>query len=190
MLAAGGGFVETWEWIALAAGLAAGVLVLIVLATLVGRRRRRTHLKERFGPEYDRAVEEAGRRDAERQLVEVERRHEDLDLRALPATTRERYLDEWRQTESRFVSDPADAVRGAERIVVRVLEERGYPIEGHPDRSAAYVAADYPDLAHRYRRAHEMAASAERGTENLRLALIDLRVVLDELLAPPQRTTA
>jgi FtsZ-interacting cell division protein ZipA len=173
------------------------IIVLIAVVVAAGlllwfwsRSRQSKQLRERFGPEYDHAVEEAGRRDAERQLVEVERRHENLDLRTLPATTRERYLDEWRQTESRFVSDPADAVRGAERIVVRVLEERGYPIEGDPDRSAVHVAADYPDLAHRYRRAHEMAASAERGTENLRLALIDLRVVLDELLAPPERTTA
>jgi hypothetical protein len=177
--------VETWEWIALGLVIAAVVLVVLGLAVLVVRRRRRAHLKERFGAEYDRAVEAAGRRDAERELVEVERRHDDLEIRPLPVTTRERYLDEWRQAESRFVSDPADAVRGAERIVVRVLEERGYPVAGDMDRSAAYVAADYPDLVQRYRRAHDMVASStERGTENLRLAMVDLRMVFDELLTP------
>ena len=179
---------EAWEWLVLAAVVAAAVVVVLAGIALVVRRRRRTHLKERFGAEYERAVETSGARDAERQLVEVERRHEDLEIRQLPATTRERYLEEWRQAESRFVSDPADAVRGAERIVVRVLEERGYPVDGDLDDRVAYVAADYPDLVQRYRHAHNLVEAAERSTENLRLAMIDLRIMLDELLVRERAT--
>ena len=179
---------ETWEWIVLALGIAAGVLVLIAVASRMVHRRRRTHLKERFGPEYDRAVTTNGKRDAERRLADVEVKHDDLEIRPLPEPARERYLEEWRQTESRFVSDPPDAVRGAERIVLRVLQDRGYPTDGDPDERIAYVAADYPDVVQRYRHAHEMVAAAEQSTENLRRAMVDLRMVLDELLVR-ERTT-
>lgn len=173
---------ETWEWIALAAVVAAAAILAIALLSMLVRRRRRSHLKERFGPEYERAVSDEGRRDAERRLADVEQRRDELEIRELPATTRDRYLDEWRQTESRFVSDPPDAVRAAERIVLRVLEDRGYPVDEDADDRTAYVAADYPDVVQRYRHAREMMGEAEQSTESLRKAMIDLRVVLEELL--------
>jgi hypothetical protein len=174
--------VETWEWIAIAAAIVLGVLVLLTVGMALVRRRRRSHLKERFGPEYDRAVSTTGKRDAEKRLTEVEQQHDDLEIRALPSTTRDRYLDEWRQAESRFVSDPNDAVRAADRIVLRVLEERGYPIDGDLDSRTAHVAADYPEAVSRYRHAHEMVSDADQSTESLRKAMVDLRVVFEELL--------
>ena len=116
---------------------------------VISRRRRRSHLKERFGPEYDHAVTTAGQRDGERRLTEIEGQHDDLAIRELPSITRERFLEEWRQAESRFVSDPPDAVRAADRIVLRVLEERGYPTDGDLDHRTAHVAADFPDAVSR-----------------------------------------
>jgi hypothetical protein len=174
--------VETWEWIALAAGIVAALILVTAVASVIARRRRRTHLKERFGAEYDRTVAASGETAAERRLSDVEQRHEDLEIRSLPTTARERYLEEWRQTEVRFVSDPPDAVRAAERIVLRVLEDRGYPTNGDLDESAAHVAADYPELVQRYRHAHDMLHEADKSTENMRKAMLDLRAVLDELL--------
>ena len=44
---------ETWEWIVIGA---AAVLVLVLVLAFVRIRRRRSHLRERFGPEYHRAV--------------------------------------------------------------------------------------------------------------------------------------
>ena len=173
---------ETWEWIVLAAGIAAAVIVIVAAVSFIARRRRRTHLKNRFGAEYDRAVASAGEQQAERRFAVVEERHDDLDIRTLPPTARERYLEEWRQTEARFISDPPDAVRAAERIVVRLLEDRGYPVNGDLDESAAYVAADYPDVVQRYRHAQDMLRHADQSTEDMRKAMVDLRVVLDELL--------
>ena len=173
---------ETWEWIAIAAAIVVAVLVLAAVGMALVRRRRRSHLKERFGPEYDRAVSTTGKRDAEKRLTEVEQQHDDLEIRALPSTTRDRYLDEWRQAESRFVSDPNDAVRAADRIVLRVLEERGYPTDGDLDNRTAHVAADYPEAVSRYRHAHEMVSDADQSTESLRKAMVDLRVVFEELL--------
>ncbi len=173
---------ETWEWIAIAAAIVVAVLVLVAVGMALVRRRRRSHLKERFGPEYHRAVSTTSKRDAEKRLIEVEQQHDDLEIRALPSTTRERYLDEWRQAESRFVSDPNDAVRAADRIVLRVLEERGYPTDGDLDNRTAHVAADYPEAVSRYRHAHEMVSDADQSTESLRKAMVDLRVVFEELL--------
>lgn len=179
---------ETWEWIAIAATAAVAAIVLVALAMAAARKRRRSHLKERFGPEYERAVSANGKRDAERRLTEIEEEHDDLEIRRLPATTRDRFLEEWRQAEARFVSDPSDAVRAADRIVLRVLEERGYPTDGDIDQRTAHVAADHPEAVVRYRHAHEMVSEADQSTESLRRAMVDLRVVFEELLVRERAT--
>jgi hypothetical protein len=172
---------ETWEWVAL--GVAA-VLVLALVVALVRIRQRRSRLKERFGPEYQRAVSDQGTGGGEKRLTEIEREHDDLDIRPLPAAARERYLDEWRHAESRFVSDPRDAVRAAERLVIRVLEERGYPEHEDDERLVALVAVDHPVVADRYRHGHAMLENVDgaESTENLRKAMLDFRSVLEEVL--------
>ena len=172
---------ETWEWIVVV--IAAVVAVLLLLA-LVRIRRRRTHLRERFGPEYERAVSDAGMQSAERRLSEVERERTELAIRPLPPAARDRYLDEWRQVESRFVSDPRDAARAAERLVVRALEERGYPLADDSERLVALVSVDHPDVADRYRHGHAMLENVDGdpSTENLRKAMIDFRSVLEDVV--------
>jgi hypothetical protein len=171
---------EAWEWIVLAA---AGAAALLLLAALVSIRRRRAHLEEHFGPEYQRAVSSMGRGEAERRLDRLQQEHEELELRPLPPAARERYLEEWKQAESRFVSDPRDAVRAAERVVVRLLEDRGYPADRDVEEQAALVAADHPDVVERYRHGHAMLEQdRDRSTENLRRAMLDFRVVMEELL--------
>jgi hypothetical protein len=172
---------ETWEWIVLA--VAAGVALLLLVALIVIRRRR-SRLEDRFGPEYRRAVASSGRADAERQLAEVEHEHAELELRPLPSAARSRYYDEWRQAEARFVSDPRDAVRAAERVVARMFEDRGYPEEEDVERRVALVAVDHPHAAERYRHGQAMLDSVDgaESTENLRKAMIDFRTVFESLL--------
>jgi hypothetical protein len=171
---------ETWEWIVL--GACAALLVVLAL-TFVRIRRRRAHLKDRFGREYERAVSDNGTGTAEKRLQDVEREHEDLAIRALPNAARERYLDEWRQAESRFVSDPRDAARAAERLVERVLEERGYPVDDDVEQRLALVAVDHPDVVERYRHGRAMVEFDDADhTEELRKAMVDFRSVLEELL--------
>jgi hypothetical protein len=171
---------ETWEWIVLGATI---VAALLLLAALVRIRARRSHLRSRFGPEYTRTVSDTGTGAAERRLAAVERDHDQLELRDLPSATRDRYLDEWRQAEVRFVSDPRDATRVAERLVVRVLEERGYPRDEDEERLVSLVAVDHPDVAERYRHGRAMLRTAEDdSTENLRKAMLDFRAVLDDIL--------
>ena len=56
---------DTWVWIVIAA--AAVVLVLLAVGLLAARKRRTSQLREGFGPEYDRTVEDMGsRRKADR----------------------------------------------------------------------------------------------------------------------------
>jgi hypothetical protein len=174
---------ETWEWIVIAIVVAAAVIFVGAIVSALRKRRRREHLQERFGPEYDRTVSSKGRRDAERRLSEVEREHDELEIRPLTPAARDRFLDEWREAEARFVSDPRDATRSAERVVVRVLEDRGYPTDVDAEEQAAHVAVDHPEVVERYRHGHAMLETDDdQATENLRKAMIDFRAVFEELV--------
>lgn len=172
---------ETWEWIVVAAVIGAAVLLALAFARI---RRRRSHLKERFGPEYQRAVSDHGVGTGESQLAEIESERESLTLRDLPPATRDRYLDEWRQAEVRFVSDPRDATRAAERLVVRALHERGYPDADDDGKLVSLVSADHPDIAERYRHGQAMLEHVDgaASTESLRKAMLDFRAVLEDVL--------
>jgi hypothetical protein len=172
---------NTWGWILVAVAV---VVAVVLLAALLRIKRRRSHLKDRFGPEYYRAVSSSGTGGGERRLNEVEREHGDLELRPLPQAARDRYLEEWRQVESRFVSDPREAARSAERLIERALEEQGYPADDDADRRVGLVSVDHPDIAERYRHGHAMLEHVDGGesTENLRKALLDFRAVLEDVL--------
>ncbi len=65
---------QTWGWIVIA--VAAALLVVFAVA-FVQIRRRRSHLKERFGSEYYRTVSEEGTALGEKRLSEVEHEHEE-----------------------------------------------------------------------------------------------------------------
>jgi hypothetical protein len=175
---------QTWGWIVIAA---ATVLLVVLVVAFVQIRRRRSHLKERFGSEYYRTVSTEGTASGEKHLSDVEHEHEKLTIRPLPSAARDRYRDEWRNAEARFVSDPREAARAAERIVERALDERGYPRADDTQAEngrAAVVAVDHGDVVDRYRHGHAMLDKIDgnEGTENLRKAMLDFRAVLDELL--------
>jgi hypothetical protein len=173
---------ETWGWIVIAIVAAA---VIVALAGLrAWRARRRAQLRERFGPEYDRAVAGSGRKTAERRLAEVDQEHDSLEIRPLSEAARERYVEEWRAVEARFVDEPQDAARAAERIVLRALEERGYPAGRDAEHRAAHLAVDHPAVVERYRHGRAMldAAPGAEGTENLRKAMLDFRAVFEEIV--------
>jgi hypothetical protein len=172
---------DSWEWLVLLVAIA---LALVLVGALVRIRRRRTHLKEQFGREYDHAVSSSGTQDAERQLAEAERARTELDIGPLSAAARDRYLEEWRLVEAHFVSDPRDSARAAERLVRRALEERGYPVDDDTERLVALVSVDHPRIAERYRHGHAMLENiaGEQSTENLRKAIIDFRSVLEDVV--------
>ncbi|HVD14566.1 MAG TPA: hypothetical protein VNK73_08950 [Actinomycetota bacterium] len=161
------------------------VLALVVVALLVARRRRSQRLQERFGPEYDRVVEEAGDRGtAERELKDRELRRERINVVPLEPGVRARYMETWHRTQARFVDAPVEATREADRLVTDVMRDRGYPIENFEQR-AAYISVDYPRLVDDYRAARAIASANDRSeasTEDLRQALVHYRSLFEELL--------
>jgi hypothetical protein len=173
----------TWEWVALVVAIALFVLAVVVVVARV--RRRRARLAETFGNEYHRTAVSESSRAAERRLVEVEKEHEELEIRELAPVARDRYLDEWHEAERRFVSDPTDAVRSAERLVTRLLEDRGYPAEVDGDAHVApHVAIDHPYAFERYREGRVALHSSNGSdeTEKLRRVLLDYRAAFEDLL--------
>jgi hypothetical protein len=174
---------DLWVWI-----LIAVVAVLVVLGVLwyVAQQRRTRALQDRFGSsEYDRTLEkEGGRRSAERELRDREKRHEELELRPLSPETRRGFQQEWEETQGRFVDDPKGAVARADELVQRVMRERGYPVEDF-DQRAADISVKHPDLVEKYRTADGIARASERGeasTEDLRHSVRHYRALFVELL--------
>jgi len=178
---------STIGWIILVAAIAVAVIVVMLVIARMASSRRREHLQEQFGPEYDRTVDETGsRRDAEKELQERERQREQLDIRPLSSAARTRFTDEWSGVQQRFLDDPEGAASQAERLVRRVMDERGYPPENDTTDRAALVSVDHPDVVDRYRHGRETLDARTEGsderTENLRVAMVDFRSVLESLL--------
>jgi len=173
---------DTWVWIVIAV-----VAVIVVVGVFWGatRTRRTRSLQDRFGREYDRTVEHAGdRREAEQELVEREKRHDELQLKPLSQDQRDRYVDEWQHMQGRFVDDPAGAVSDADALVHRVMQERGYPVDDFEQR-AADISVEHPDVVERYRTAHGIAEASERGeasTEDLRHSVRHYRALFEVLV--------
>jgi hypothetical protein len=172
-----------------AAGVA--VVLLVLLAVSVALRRRRTRvLASKFGPEYDHALEAAGKRStAEAELEARAKRVEHLQLRSLTVTERDRYGDLWRLAQERFVDSPGLAVSEANHLVTEVMRVRGYPTTDF-ERRAADLSVAHPHLVTNYRAAHAIAVRSEdkdASTEDLRQAMVHFRALFDELLGVPVR---
>jgi hypothetical protein len=165
------------------------VVILIVAALLVGLSavNRRRRLRDRFGPEYDRAVSEHGRRDAEAELAERERRVRQLDIKPLSPTARAQYASEWTAAQEQFVDAPQSAVTGAQTLVTAVMKDRGYPTEAF-DQIVADLSVEHAATLDHFRAAHDIsqrAASGTASTEELRQAMIHYRALFTELLGQP-----
>ncbi len=165
------------------------VVILIVAALLVGLSvvNRRRWLRGRFGPEYDRAVSEHGRREAEAELTERERRVRQLDIKPLSPTARAQYASEWTAVQEQFVDAPQVAVTGAQTLVTAVMKDRGYPTEAF-DQTVADLSVEHAATLDHYRAAHDISQRAGSGTastEELRQAMIHYRALFTELLGQP-----
>jgi hypothetical protein len=160
-------------------------VVLVVLIAAAVWQRRSSRLKQRFGPEYERVIGEAGgRRRGESELREREKRHEELDLRPLSAEASERYRTRWEDIQNRFVDEPGQAVEDADQLVVRIMRDRGYPVDDF-DQRADDISVEHPDVAQYYRKAHGVAVDHRRGgadTEQLRESVVSYRSLVTTLL--------
>ncbi|WP_099039293.1 hypothetical protein [Mycobacterium neglectum] len=174
-----------WSWFFIAAGvLIALTLILIAVLSVNGRRKTR-RLKEHFGAEYERAVDDAGdQRAAEHELVARERKRKKLDIVVLSPEVHERYASSWQTVQRAFVDDPAGAVGDADRLVTEVMRERGYPIDDF-DQRAADISVDHPKTVEHYRAAHTLylaQEAADIGTEAQRQAFVHYRALFEQLL--------
>ena len=169
-------------------------LVVIVIIVAVGiaavafvtsRKRRSMKLRERFGPEYDRVLQQEGdARKAEGVLEFREKRREKFKLRALSPTDKSSFTTRWSEVQARFVDDPKGATTVADSLVSEVMQVRGYPI-GEFEQRAADISVDHPLVVENYRAAHEIAmrhSAGKASTEEMRQAMVHYRVLFQELL--------
>jgi FtsZ-interacting cell division protein ZipA len=165
-------------------------VVVVVAIAIVGyqmaRKRRTTQLRDQYGPEYDRAINEAdSQHEAESELRDRSKRHEQLELRSLDSSERADFERRWSDVQVQFVDDPRTAVRNADQLVVEVMSARGYPVEDF-DRRADDLSVRHPEVTERYREARRIAQANEDGTvdtEDLRQAVTSYRSLVRALLA-------
>lgn len=161
-------------------------ILLVAVLVWVGVRRHRTHaLRERFGDEYDRTVEQHGKpARAEAALLEREQRVAKLDIRPLRPEEREAAITEWREVKAVFVDSPVEAVHHADRLLSSIMRTRGYPMADF-DRRFEDLTVDHGEVARHYREGHEITLRHERGqasTEELRQAMIHFEALFDDLV--------
>jgi hypothetical protein len=171
-----------WVWVVIV------LAVLVVIALVVWRAllaRRTDQLRERFGPEYDRAAESTGgRRQAEAELMARQQHRDSLEIRPLVDEARRRYADQWQTIQGQFVDTPTAAVVAADGLVSAVMSDRGYPTDDFEQR-AADVSVDHPEVVESYREARRISDASKQGqttTEELRQAMRHYRLLFDELL--------
>ena len=171
------------------------VAALIAVGSLAARRRR---LQQRFGPEYDRAVEGSDSRlKAEAELAEREKRVKGLDLRPIEPAARASYLAQWTTIQEQFVDSPTDALTAAQSLITTVMADCGYPTED-ADQITADLSVDHAGTLGRFRTAQDISARVAGGTastEDLRQAMVHYRALFQDLLGetvaagPPHCTT-
>ena len=156
-----------------------------MVAWVAATKRRTTSLQEQFGPEYDRTMRVSeSRREAENELSARRERRAALDIRPLSPSARDRYADAWREVQAGFVDEPTASLVEANRLVLIVMRERGYPMDDFEQR-VADISVDHPDVVEHYRAANAISADAadERmTTEDMRQGLVHYRALFTDLL--------
>ncbi len=161
------------------------VALVLVVAFALWRSRRSRRLRDQFGPEYDRTLEDAGKRSAaERELERRRHRVEKLSLRDLDPEERRDFGRRWRGLQVDFVDRPAEAVEAADKLISAVMVARGYP-GGNFDQRVADASVEHAQLVPDYRLARQIAERSRRGeasTEELRQAVVCYRNLFQEML--------
>jgi len=163
------------------------IVIAIVAAALIiwmiTRERNRNRLRSTFGPEYDRLIHDHGHRGkAEDELARREKRVKQYSIRELTPAERERFVEEWRSQQGRFIDDPRRALSAADSLVTDVMKTRGYPIVDF-ETQAADLSVHHSRVVENYREAHEIAAGKQdASTEDLRRAMVCYRSLFEDLV--------
>jgi hypothetical protein len=162
------------------------VAIVLCIGLVVEKRKKdKARLRERFGTEYERVVIESGSEDkAAARLAEREARVEKLKLVELNPAQRERYLADWSGVQSRFVDHPKGALVEADELVSSILKARGYTGTEF-ERAAEDVSVAHPRVVGDFRAAHAITVRtgrSEASTEEMRTAMLQYRLLFDELV--------
>ena len=163
----------------------AAILVVALLAWYFINQRRSHSLQKKFGDEYDRTVDDVGKRGkAEAALLEREKRVKSLEIHPLTLSQRETFSTEWTEVKALFVDSPAEATLHADRLLANMMQARGYPMADF-DRRFEDLTVEHAGVARHYREGHILAERQTRGeasTEDLRQALKHYEALFDELV--------
>jgi hypothetical protein len=168
------------------------VLAIIALAALAvagllfSRESERRHLRQQFGPEYNRTVGATGgdQKQAELDLRDRLARRKKVTLRPMSPVNQSRFTEEWRKIQATFVDSPAVAIEQADTLITQVMAERGYPMQDF-DGQADLISVDYPEVVEDYRLAHGVYARSRAGaasTEEVRGAFVSYRSLFSRLV--------
>src|SRR5579871_6692132 len=97
------------------------IVVAIVVVAAIGlmfySNKRSQHLRQKFGPEYTRAVEETGNKyKAEAKLEKLEKRVDKFSVHPLRPEETNRFRDSWRVIQAGFVDNPGTALGAADSL--------------------------------------------------------------------------
>lgn len=177
-------------WALLAVLIVAALAVAGVAIWRQQRRKQRAEMARRFGPEYDRLLQERGSATlAERELEARAKRVQKLSIKELSDSERRTFNDAWHQTQERFVDTPLIAVRSAHDLVQEVMRARGYPVDDFEQR-VADLSVEHAGVVQHYRAAHTLHQNNQKGqgnTEELRMAMVHYRALFSDLLGTPDR---
>ncbi len=173
------------------------IVVAIVAVAIIGffiyLNKRSARLREKFGPEYTRTVEETGsKHKAESKLEKLEKRVDKLSIHPLLPEDAVRFRDSWREIQAGFVDDPPTALSAADHLVGEVMAARGYPVADFEER-ASEISVNHALVVEHYRAAHEIALKQTKGhatTEDMRQGMIHYRTLFDDLLGVPETARA
>jgi hypothetical protein len=167
------------------------LIIGVLVAMALTRVQRTKQLKERFGPEYDRAMNEKGnKRQAEDELAARLAHVNALQIRPLAAEEVNRYALDWQATQTEFVDEPLNALQKADHLIREVMKAKGYPVEDFEQR-AADISVDYPELVTDYRGLHLIAVKEKEddvSTEEMRQAMVHGRALFENLISKDTNT--
>jgi hypothetical protein len=179
---------STEQWVFLISVIAVVVVAAIAIFAARTARRRHQELRHRFGPEYEREVQQHGSvARAERELHAREKRVRKHQLQPLSEDDRTRFSADWHAVQARFVDHPSSAVQAADELIQAVMVAKGYDVESF-DQRVADLSVDHASVVQHYRAAHELAEVNRAGradTEELRQAMVHYRALFADLLLEP-----
>jgi hypothetical protein len=165
------------------------VIPILIIGGFLGivfdRRQRTKKLQQKFGPEYELALQELGNKhQAEQELTARIDRVKALDIRPLSPEETKIFTSKWQAAQIEFVDEPLNAVQNADQLINQVMTAKGYPVKDF-EQQAADISVDYPSLVTDYRGLHKIAVTEwdeDVSTEEMRQAMIHGRNLFEKLM--------